>query len=333
MQSKVEGFLRAINNNGKYNILTYPIHERTQANWKSMPHTFYLYCGEGIKFWNNKYAQLPENHILLDGSQGQIKPDMKFDLVLNQNKAHFPISQKIAASFNIPLITLEHTLPYPEWTQKYIDYTKKLRGNINLYITEYNAKKWGMSLDDPSVQILHHGIDTEIFKPIDIPKEKRAFACSNDLKNRGWACGYNEWKSLVDGFPNKILGDNPGLSESAKSVEHLVEEYNKSICFVSTTLVSPIPTVVLEAMSCGLPVLVLDNCALPEVVQDGYSGYISNDIQYLRNKLSYLLENPSIAKEMGKNARQTILEKFSLEKHLNKLMMVFNSVIGKGYNL
>jgi hypothetical protein len=87
MQNKHEAILRAINNtSGKYNILTFPTHEAFQSNWATMPHTFYLYQGEGIKPWNNKYRQLPPNHVLLDGGPSQIKVDIKFDMVLSQSR-------------------------------------------------------------------------------------------------------------------------------------------------------------------------------------------------------------------------------------------------------
>ena len=48
MQKRVESYLRAINSNN-INILTFPTHERYQSNLESLPYTFYLWQGNGIK--------------------------------------------------------------------------------------------------------------------------------------------------------------------------------------------------------------------------------------------------------------------------------------------
>src|SRR5687768_17366201 len=102
MQTKHESILRAINNaSPRYNILTFPTHEAYQSNMGALPHTFYLYQGKNIKPWDNSSRQLPHNHILLDGSDHQVKLDMKFDMVLSQNKfGQFQVAQAIARHNN-----------------------------------------------------------------------------------------------------------------------------------------------------------------------------------------------------------------------------------------
>ncbi len=333
MQNRHSSILNAINNSsGKYNILKAPTHESFESNWASMPHTFYMIQKEGFKTWNGQYRKMPHNHVLLNGQNNQIPIGLNLDIALSQNKfgqfqALYPLSQMM----NIPLISLEHTLPMPHWDKKQMEAVKNMRGNINVFISKYSIDKWGFSLDDPSVRVIYHGIDIDKFKPDpSVKKENRAFAVCNDFINRDRICGFQEWQQLVDGFPNKIMGDTPGLSEPTKSVEELINEYNKSMVFVNTTLISPIPTVVLEAMACGVCILTLDNCMLPEVIQDGYNGYISNDINYLREKLDYLLKHEDVAAEMGKNARKTIEEKFSLNIHINEWLKIFDEVYGKG---
>jgi len=330
MQNKVEGILRQINRDPKedLHVLTFATHESSQENLSTLPIKYYLYQGQGVKIWENKYRQLPKNHILLDGSPNQIKPDIKLDCVLSQNKfAHWKISKQIAQQCNIPLINLEHCLPHPKANEKYLTMYKSMESDLDLFISHYSMKKWGYE-ENGKTKVINHGINTEVFKRNkSILKEGFALSVCNDLKNRQWACGYNEWQQLVSGFPNKILGSNPGLSEPAKSLDDLVENYNKAVCFVSSSLVSPIPTVVLEAMSCSLPIICLDNCCLPEIVQDGFNGFISNDIEYLRSKIKLLLESPKLAIELGENARKTIEDKFSLKNHLNQWMQIFKEIV------
>lgn len=100
MQSRHESILRTINSSGPYNVLTFPTHEAYQSNLGALQHKFYLYQGKGIKTWSNQYRQIPENHILLDGTNHQVKLDMKFDIVLSQNKfGQFQVAKSMSKPF------------------------------------------------------------------------------------------------------------------------------------------------------------------------------------------------------------------------------------------
>lgn len=333
MQNRHESIIRAINNsNKKYNILTFPTHERYQSNLGKLDHTFYLYQGKGIKPWSTKYGQLPKNHILLDGTESQIKPDMKFDIVLSQNKyGQYQTAKQISSYLNLPLVSIEHTLPFIQWTDKHIKNMTNMRGDIDIFISEYSIEKWQFNKNDPNVRIIEHGIDTSVFKPIDIVKKNHGISCVNDFQNRDWCCGYTQWLQMTKNINTFLIGDTPGLSLPAKSVSHLVEEYNQAICFINSSIISPIPTAVLEAMACGLPVITLNNCMLPEIIKDGVNGFISNDISYLRERYQELLTNPELASKLGRNAQKTISQKFSLDVHLQKWQEIFNEVYGRGH--
>jgi glycosyltransferase involved in cell wall biosynthesis len=331
MQNKHEAILSAINNeSGQYNILTFPTHEAYQSNWESLPHRFYLYQGENIKPWSNKYRQLPTNHVLLNGSKGQILPDMKFDIVLSQNKfGQFQVAKQIAEAINAPLISLEHTLPVPEWNTKHLQMMKGMSGDINVFISEYSVSKWQFDINDPSTRIVHHGIDIRKFKPGQ-GGSGRILTVVNDWINRDWCCGWSIYRRVADGLPLEPVGDTPGFSKPAKDVDELVAKYQGASAFLNTSTVSPVPTALLEAMACGCPVVTTSNCMIPEVVQDGLNGFCSNDESYLREKAIWCLANPEEARAtVGQKARQTILDKFSLDKHLEKWNNIFNEVYGK----
>ena len=75
--------------------------------------------------------------------------------------------------------------------------------------------------------------------------------------------------------------------------------------FVFPTLVEGMPMVVLEAMACGLPVIVTPN-GPGDVVRDGVDGFIipPNDPDALVDRLERLYADPQLRLEMGQNARR-----------------------------
>jgi len=78
----------------------------------------------------------------------------------------------------------------------------------------------------------------------------------------------------------------------------------------------PFPTVNLEAMACGKPVVATVFGGTKEIVQDGVTGYIVNplNIDQLSNKILEILKSPGKAESMGRRGRQRALTEFSLEK-------------------
>lgn len=336
MQTKHESVLRAINNDGKsYNILTYPCHERYQSNLGCLPHTFYMYQGEGIKHWKSQYAPIPKNHILLDGSPGQIKPDIKFDMVLSQGKHHYEVSKMIAVHFGIPLISIEHTLPYVNYTKKVLDGMKRdMRGDVDIFISKYSINQWGFDEDDPKVRVIEHAIDSEIFNNFDaLHNDEHIRVVCNDWINRDWCCNWSAFERIVlkNKMSFKAFGDTPGFSKAAKDTDELIDGYKNASVFLNTSTISPIPMSLLEAMSCGTPCVSTATCQIPDIITDGVNGFCSNNEDYLKDKLIWCLENPTEAKKIGLRARETIVKRFNLKKHLVGWSNVFNEFCGRGH--
>ena len=84
---------------------------------------------------------------------------------------------------------------------------------------------------------------------------------------------------------------------------------------------------IVEAMACGLPVVTTSKQEIPNIIQNAYNGYISNDLDILRDMIHYLINNPEKAEEMGRNARQTIIEHFSIERFIENWNNLFDKVM------
>lgn len=86
----------------------------------------------------------------------------------------------------------------------------------------------------------------------------------------------------------------------------------------------PIPEllgiVLLEGMACGAPAIVTDVCSLPEVVENGVTGFVvpPNDAGALREKIRWLREHPEEAARMGAAARRRVVDLFNWERVVDR---------------
>lgn len=307
------------------NILTFPTHEAYQTGLALTGHNFYLLQGEGIKTWNAKFRPVPANHVLLNPAKEnrQIPSELDFDLVLSQNKfGQFSVARQIALQLQLPIVSLEHTLPMKDWGQGELKKMRGMRGDINVFISEYSRERWGWQ--ESEARVIHHGIDTSLFRPGDnAARRPHALSVVNDWKNRDWCCGFSLWAEGTQGMPVRVLGDTPGLSKPAASPEELAQEYRTSLVFVNTSLVSPIPTALLEAMSSGCAVVTTGNCMIPDVVKDGENGLIANTPGEIRAAVEWLLACPGNALQMGRAARETVKMLFSMDRFIQNWNVLF----------
>jgi len=329
VRSIIRRFTRKIGSN-KLNILTAPTHERYETGLCKTGHNFYSFNHQHFKKWNNIYGSVPNNYILLDERLGdnQLPLSIDFDLVLSQNKfGQFQVLSRIANILNIPLISLEHTLPVTDWPQQQIEALQGLRGDINVFISEYSKNKWGFDNIENSV-VIHHGVDHGLFKPnYNIKRKPQILSVVNDWIGRDFFCGFNLWKRVTNGLPVFPIGDTKGFSSPAKDINELVRFYQESLIFINTSLVSPIPSALLEAMSCGCLVVSTNNCMIPEVIEHGKNGFITNDENEMRKYLELGLSDPEMCKKMGDEARNRIMTKFTPHKFVDKWNDIFYKVL------
>lgn len=78
--------------------------------------------------------------------------------------------------------------------------------------------------------------------------------------------------------------------------------------FVFPSLQEGLPVAVMEAMGSEKPIVASDIRGTNDLVKDNVNGYLlaPNDIDGFASKISYLIENPSIANSMGKKSREMI---------------------------
>jgi glycosyltransferase involved in cell wall biosynthesis len=97
--------------------------------------------------------------------------------------------------------------------------------------------------------------------------------------------------------------------------KQMYQFYSAGDLFVFPGIRESLGMVFLEAQSCGRPVVAFNNGGIPEVVQNGKTGFLTplfSEPHFL-NAIGKLLKNPQLAEKMGKTASKYVREKHDLD--------------------
>ena len=103
--------------------------------------------------------------------------------------------------------------------------------------------------------------------------------------------------------------------------------------FVHPSLRDGMPNALLEAMACEKAVVATPVGGTTDVLEDGKNGlYVCvNDANMLSEKILELLDDSKKRSNLGKTARESILNRFSLEKELEANLNVYRKLGLKVY--
>lgn len=196
-----------------------------------------------------------------------------------------------------------------------------------------------------NIDVILNGVDTDKFRPI---------RNSMSTSKYGWASGINvgsvgrldrgkkyhelisDFSSYSNGDTNLIIvGDGPELdnltvlADKANSSSHIYlagsrdnipELLNCFDVFVLPSESEGLSNAIMEAMSCGLPVIAYDVGGNKELLQNGKGGFLidKNDRYDFIAKVKYLIDNKEIRQKMGMFNRQYIIDNYSLTSMVNK---------------
>jgi colanic acid/amylovoran biosynthesis glycosyltransferase len=140
----------------------------------------------------------------------------------------------------------------------------------------------------------------------------------------------------------RAQADAAGIGESVRWLGKLPSEAVHSILQRSHILIAPsrtaengdqegIPNVLKEAMACGLPVLSTRHSGIPELVDDGLSGYLvpEGDPVALSQRLLQLIDDPGRWPEMGRAGHAKVEKEYDSEQLNDRLVELYRSAIGE----
>ena len=104
----------------------------------------------------------------------------------------------------------------------------------------------------------------------------------------------------------------------------------KSLVLPSITEAEAFGIVLIEAMSCGKPVITTKlNSGVPWVNADGVSGLqvMPKDVHGLADALNKLSKDDQLRKQMGENARKRFVDNFTQDKMVNSYLNLYQSLV------
>ena len=127
----------------------------------------------------------------------------------------------------------------------------------------------------------------------------------------------------------KINGKNISVKGYVKSKEEMNNLYRSSSIFVLPTLREAFGLSFLEAMSHKLPCIGTNIEAIPEIIEDGVTGYVvpPNDPTTLAKKIISLLKDRILMEDMGEKGYQKVINRFTWEKVGDKINKELNVTV------
>lgn len=270
------------------------------------------------KTWDSDYREIPHNVIEID--QEQFNKMDYVDLTFSHTIQQAQGMQSMAEFFDIRHINLTHIYPHPSFSERYINTINDTRKDaIKVFTTEDQAKEWGY--DVVECHIIEHGIDTDHFNGW-TGERPQILTVANFYQDRSDELGYDVYSELV-----RFLGDDKFIhigkssdnsSQPAKDINELASFYKTCGMFINTCHRSVLPTTLLEAMSTGMPVISMNNPTIDGLIINGENGFKTNTPKEIADYAYMLIHDRKLAEKIGKTARETVVERYNMEKFTNK---------------
>ncbi|MEW6417134.1 MAG: glycosyltransferase family 4 protein [Nitrospirota bacterium] len=170
------------------------------------------------------------------------------------------------------------------------------------------------------------GVDTEFFKPLNVEQED--YILSIGYKFRDWLTLINAYSQINTNTILKIVGPrelNIDLQGNVLIQPYVPINILKELIAKAKFIVLPLiklpyahgQMTLLQSMAMGKAVIVTKVPSTIDYINDGEDALFVrlNDVDDMRNKIEFLLNNPDEIFRLGENARKSMEDRFS-EKHM-----------------
>lgn len=288
-----------------------------------------------------------------------IKHQANFDIIHAHSHLFFSTNlSAIARQFgSTPLVITNHGLnsqTAPKWFQDLYTVTGArltfaAADKILCYTKSEKQELVKLGINSKKIEVIHNGIDTDLF----VPSYESSFNRNALLWIGRYAPGkgldylvdaFNILKSRHSDVTLLMIGRGSEKKRIHKKIHELnleksvvmkdfvpnseiVGTYQNSGIFVLPSIEEGVPRTILEAMSCGVPVVCTNLPQLLDIV--GKSGLLvpGKDSKALADAISKLLSDLSLAEELRKNGRKNVVENYSWKDTVNKTIYSYFSLM------
>ncbi|MGH9508341.1 MAG: glycosyltransferase [Terriglobales bacterium] len=207
---------------------------------------------------------------------------------------------------------------------------------------------------------IHNGVDMERFVVEPTGRLRAQLGCANGARLVGMVANLRSPKGyeffvrssriVADHFPHcHFVAVGEGDADELQRLQALVrdlrltrrfafaglrpdipEVLSELDVFVLSSISEGLPLAVVEAMAAARPVVATRCGGLPEVVEDGRTGFLVSpaDPESLAAKICEVLASPTLAEELGRNARRSVEDRFSLRRMLSEYENLYQRLLG-----
>ena len=215
------------------------------------------------------------------------------------------------AQRRLPRVFLEHNTPKPDAVNTCHPFADP--EGLLVHVTRYNRLMWDNG-DTPTATVEHSvAISPGARASFELP---RGIVVVNGPRKRPRIAGYDLFLAARERVPLDIVGmETDALGGHGdvpyRDLHHLVGRYR---FLYSPMRYTSLPLAVIEAMTLGLPVVALATTELPTVIENGVTGFVSNDPDELVERMLLLLADEELARRLGDNARRVAEARFGLDR-------------------
>ena len=203
---------------------------------------------------------------------------------------------------------------------------------------------------DWNCQVIHWGVDTEMFHPSGEPKDaemNQILAVGRLAARKGYGSLLKAFAVVKEKIPNSellIVGRGHlknrlekqaiklGISSSVRidsgmPFDKLAEEFRNADLVVYPSYYEGQGLIPLEAMASGTPVATVDHGPLPEMVDDSVGGLFTlANIDSMSSVILSLLSDKKGLEDRGNAGRQRVLENYTYGKNAEKFSQIYSNL-------
>lgn len=274
----------------------------------------------------------------------------KIDLVVTAGLLSNAYGRKVAIFTGVPVLTAIHSnykFDYPGILKRAFYYIsdKTLRHKTTHYITvsEYlrnNLIKSGIKKE--KISVVYNGIK---FKNVEKKKNNKVIVIGS-IGRLHKTKGFDVLIKSMSKLPENVLLKIWGEGSERKNLENIIKENNlskrvflegfsedihKSLSevdiYVQPSRMEGFGFSVVEAMGAGLPVIVSNNGALPELIKNKKTGIIIGLIEdEVANTIATLINDEKLRETIGESAERDVKKRFSIKNWISNLESVIEKV-------